>query len=281
MRLVPGSRDPGRGEAGDLRRSADDGAHRHHGTIATNMFIPAVLKLPNWETHVRLTEEWIRGETVIPEIADRWPEGPVATIKILGPEQAEPGEEVSVSVEVTNRKAGHNFITGPLDFVRAWVHLRVLDARGATLAEWGAIDPETRAITDDAGTTHEVGNRRDRGTMVLEAQPLDEHGQPLVKHELWKKAGGRGGRVIFPRYSDRQSYRFVVPVSAKGPLRLVADLNFRRYRQEFLDLTVPDMERESGVYQSTVTQDSYEKKLDIVNRITMLHRDVGATRKAR
>ncbi|MBW2419991.1 MAG: hypothetical protein JRH19_15715 [Deltaproteobacteria bacterium] len=279
MRLVPGSRDPGRGEDGDVRRAADDGAHRHHGTIATNMFMPAVLKLPNWETHVKLTEEWIRGETVIPEIADRWPEGPVAAVKILGPERATPGEEFAVRVVVTNRKAGHNFPTGPLDFVRAWVHLRLLDAGGVTLAEWGAIDPETRAITDAVGITHVVGNPRDHGTMVLEAQPLDEEGEPLVKHELWKKAGGRGGRVVFPRYSDNQIYRFEIPAAARGPLTLVAELNFRRYRQEFLDLTVPDMESESGVYQSTVTQDTYEKRIDLVDRLTMLEVPSEATRR--
>jgi hypothetical protein len=228
---------------------------------------------------VKLTEEWIRGETIIPEIADRWPEGPVATVKILGPERAAPGEELAVRVVVTNRKAGHNFTTGPLDFVRAWVHLRLRDAGGATLAEWGAIDPETRAIMDDHGISHVVGNPRDSGTMVLEAQPLDEGGEPLVKHELWKKAGGRGGRVIFPRHSDNQVYRFTVPVAARGPLTLVADLNFRRYRQEFLDLTVPDMESESGVYQATVTQDSYEKRIDLVDRLTMLEAPAEATRR--
>jgi len=223
MRLVPNSKDPGRGEKGDARRTSDDGAHRHHGTIATNMFMPAVLKLPNWKEHVRLTEEWIRGETIIPEIADRWPEGPVATVEIVGPQRAMPGDELAVRVVVTNRKAGHNFTTGPLDFVRAWVHLRVEGSDGVTLAEWGAIDPETRAITDEVGIKHVVGYPRDRGTMVLEAQPLDEKGEPLIKHELWKKAGGRGGRVIFPRYSDSQVYRFEVPETVRGPLKLVAD----------------------------------------------------------
>ncbi len=273
MRLVQNSHDPGRGEVGDARRSADDGSHRHHGTIATNSFMPEVLKLENWQQHVKLTEEWIRGETIIPEIADRWPEGPVASLKILGPDSVRPGEKTSVRVVVTNRKAGHNFTTGPLDFVRSWVHLSVRNADGAVLAEWGGIDPESRAITDSPGKIHEVGNPRDSGTLVLEAQPLDAEGRPLVKHELWKKAGGKGGRTIFPRYSDNQIYRFTAPAVADGPLTLHAELNFRRYRQEFLDLVVPDMERESGVYQATLTHDQQVKTIQIQDGLAMLDID--------
>ncbi|MCP4204839.1 MAG: hypothetical protein GY769_23265, partial [bacterium] len=94
MRLVSGSDDPGRGEAGDPRRSADDGAHRHHGSIATNVLIPAVLKLPHWQEQVKLTEEWIRGETIIPEIAHLWPAGPVVSLDLVGPDQVRAGDEV-------------------------------------------------------------------------------------------------------------------------------------------------------------------------------------------
>ncbi|MAE64793.1 MAG: hypothetical protein CMJ18_11045 [Phycisphaeraceae bacterium] len=263
MRLVPGSTDPGRGEGADVRRTPDDGAHRHHGMVATNMFMPAVLKLPNWRKHVELTEEWIRGETVVPEIAHLWPTGPVASVQVIGPEQVRPGEQVTLRVMVTNRKAGHNFTTGPLDFTRAWVHLRVFDASGKSVAEWGNIDPSTRRICDVPGKPHEVGNSRDSGTLVLEALPLDGQGNPLNRHELWNKAGGTGQRVIFARHSDSQTYRFEVPRSAVGPLTVKADLNFRRYRQEFLDLVVPEMEERSGVYQPTVPHDSVQKRIAV------------------
>jgi hypothetical protein len=269
MRLVQDSRDPGRGEAGDTRRRPDDGAHRHHGMIATNLLMPEVLKLPHWERHVELTKEWMRGDTVIPEIADRWPEGPVASVRVLAPETVAPGETASVRIIVENRKAGHNLTTGPLDFVRTWLHVRVADEHGATIAEWGAIDPDTRAITDAPGVVHEAGNRRDEGTLVLEGVPVDAEGNPLIRHELWKKAGGEGARTIFPRYSDNQVYRFEVPSSATGPLVVSADLNFRRYRQEFLDLVVPTMESDSGVIQPTVTKTSAEARIEIAEAVSM------------
>jgi len=269
MRLVPDSTDPSSGEAGSPRRRKNDGKHRHHGTIATNMFMPRVMKLPNWQRHVKLTEEWIRGETVIEEIADLWPSGPVASLTIESPpKSARRNTEVKLHVSVTNRKAGHNFTTGPLDFTRAWIHLRVTDAKGKRIAEWGAIDPKTRRITDVAAQPHAVGNSRKEGTLVLESLPLDQQGRPIRRHELWNKAGGRGNRVIFPSYSDQQTYIFNVPSDVVGPLTVTAELNFRRYRQEFLDLVVPKMEEQSGVYQPTVSHASTSVTIEVDGPIT-------------
>ena len=263
MRLVNDSTDPGHGEGGDRRRQEDDGAHRHHGFIATNFLIPQVMKLEGWERHVTLTEEWIRGETVLPEVGHLWPEGPVASLSLSHADTVAAGGELEVRAVVQNRKAGHNFITGPLDFVRSWIHLRAYDAEGALLAEWGAIDPETRRILDEAGREHEIGNPRDEGTLVLEALPVDGEGRELREHQLWRKAGGKGKRVIFPQYSDTHLFRLQIPRDTQGPVTIEADLQYRRYRQEFLDLVVPDMETESGVYQPTVTQTSARTMVEL------------------
>jgi hypothetical protein len=256
MRLMPGSTDPGHGEGGDRFRSAGDESHRHHGFIATNNFLPAALRLPHWQEQVRLTDEWIRGETVLPEIAHLWPAGPVVGLELVAPTSARPGETVEVAAIVSNRKAGHNFTTGPLDFIRAWVHLRLRDGEGRLLAEWGGLDPATRRILDQPGKLHQSGNARDQGTLVLEGMPVDERGELLRRHQLWRSAGGKGKRVVFPAYSDAHRYRLVVPEKAIGPLTLEADLQYRRYRQEFLDLVVPALERDSGVLQPVVSQAS-------------------------
>jgi len=264
MRLVADSSDPASGEMGDARRGAGDGSHRHHGFIATNSFMPRLLKLEHWETQERLSEEWVRGETVLPEIADVWPEGPVASVAVLAPRSARAGEDLVLRVVATNRKAGHTFITGPLDFIRSWVHLVVTDAAGRVVVEYGGIDPESRDITDAVGQVHLLGNKADEGTMVLESLPIDENNEVLRRHELWLMAGGTGKRLIFPRYSDAQRYTIPVPAEVQGPLKVRADLNYRRYRQEFLNLVVPDMEREHGVYQPTITQSSAETEVEII-----------------
>jgi hypothetical protein len=264
MRLVSDSTDPGAGEAGDLRRTADDGAHRHHGAIASNLFMANVLKLPHREEYSRLTEAWLKGETVLPEIADLYPPGPIAPVEILAPAAgAAAAQPFEFQVVVRNRKVGHAFITGPLDFLRVWLHVRVTDADNRLLAEWGAVDPKTREILDEPGVVHESGRRRDSGTLVLEGVPLDEAGNEIVRHELWRKAGGTGQRTIFPRYADKQTFRLTVPEGARGPLQVEASLNFRRYRQDFLDRVVPSMERESGVLQPTITLTSATREIPL------------------
>ncbi len=267
MRLVPDSEDPGRGESGAIRRTAQDGTHRHHGFIATNFYMPQVLRLPHADEQVRLTEEWIRGETVIPEIAHLWPAGPVASLDIMAPESVSPGEEVQLEAIVSNRKAGHNLTTGPLDFMRVWIHLRVLDANDQVIAEWGGIDPVTREITDVPGRIHQIGNSRKEGTLVLEGLPVNGEGKLILKHELWTQAGGKGKRIIFPGYTDHQSYTLRVPADARGPLTVKADLNFRRYRQEFLDLVLPTLERDTGFYQPAVPQASTHKQIKIATHV--------------
>jgi len=266
MRLVHDSRDPGRGEAGDLRRRPEDGAHRHHGTVATNLLMPEILKLPGWERHVALTHEWIRGKTVIPEIEHVWKaaDGPAVLLELDAPAGVRAGETLGLKAVVTNRRVGHNFSTGPSDFIRAWVHVRVTDATGQVLAEWGGVDPVTRRIQDVPGKEHVAGNSRQEGTLVLEGVPLDAQGQPIVRHELWRKAGGSGQRIVFPGYSDAQTYVTAIPPDARGPLTVEADLNFRRYRQEFLDLVVPEMERESGVLQPTVTKAAQRRVVSVL-----------------
>lgn len=198
---------------------------------------------------------------MIPEIAHLWPAGPVASLQVTAPPEARPGEEVSVRAVVTNHKAGHNLITGPLDFMRCWIHLRVLDAHGKVLAEWGGIDPATREIADSPGEVHVVGNSRKEGTLVLEGMPVDRSGEIIRKHQLWNKAGGKGKRVIFPNYTDSQLYVFQVPADVAGPLTVKADLNFRRYRQEFLDLMLPTLEAETGECQPLVAQASAEARI--------------------
>lgn len=264
MRLVEGSTDPGSGEMGDARRTDADGRHRHHGFVGTNAFMPELLALENWETHVKLTEDWVRGETVLPEIASVWPEGPVASVSILAPQSVTAGGNLALRIVVTNRKAGHTFITGPLDFIRSWVHLVVTDATGRVLAEYGSIDPMTRDITDAVGQPHILGNRADEGTLVLESLPIDERGEVLRRHELWMMAGGTGKRLVFPRQSDAQQYSIRIAKRASGPLTVRAALQYRRYRQEFLNLVVPTMEEDHGVFQPTITQSTAEAVVEVV-----------------
>jgi hypothetical protein len=263
MRLVPGSSDPARGRDDGDRRRAEEPVHRHHGFIAANNFMPRLLDLPGWEEHTALTDEWLRGETVLPEIAHLFPAGPVASLRLLAPESARPGEELTFRVVVANDKAGHYFTTGPHDFIQAWLQVRVVGEGGEVVAEWGALDPESGLITDHRGAVVPIGNARDEGTLVLAGMPVDEDGNLLLRHELWEAAGGTGKRVIFPHYSDAQTFRLTLPEGAQGLLTLEADLQYRRYRQDFLDLVLPGLEAEAGVDQPVVVKASDRRAIQV------------------
>lgn len=195
MRLTH-STDPAAGDTADRNRTSDDGKHRNHRFIGANQYIPALLDLPGADTQIALTEEWLRGETVIPEIADRWTSGPAIPIQIMAPSSVEPGDEVALKVVLTNNKVGHDFPTGPLDIIQAWVELTVTDASGGIVYRSG-----------------EVNDRHfiQEGSFIFKAEGIDQYGNLIDRHNLWEMVGARFRRSLFPGFSDVAEYRFTCP----------------------------------------------------------------------
>ncbi|GIV61547.1 MAG: hypothetical protein KatS3mg044_0413 [Rhodothermaceae bacterium] len=201
MPLNP-SRDPAAGDDVDYNRTPDDGRHRSHRFLGANQFIPAHLKLPGAEEHVRLTEQWLRGEIEIPEIADKWKEGPAVPIEISAPPVVAPGDTVTVAVHLTNNKVGHDFPTGPLDIIQAWVELEVTDEAGRTLFATGRRDER-----------HFI----EPGTFMFKAEAVDQYGNLIDRHNLWEMVGVRFRRALFPGFSDQAVFRFACPADVSEP----------------------------------------------------------------
>ncbi|MFQ5845336.1 MAG: multiheme c-type cytochrome, partial [Planctomycetota bacterium] len=219
-----------------------DGTHRHHGTIAANQWLPKLHDLPGADRHVRLTEQWLKGETVIPEIADRWPGGPPVPIALEAPESVRPGEPVKIRVVVDNRKVGHTFPTGPLDVIQAWIDVRAV-LGGREIFRSGALDEDGFIQT---------------GSFMLKAEGVDRAGNLIDRHNLWDMVGARFRRVLFPGYSDQQEYtfecvcedetkvgntevEFVAPDGAAGgELVVTATLRYRKVDQTLLNVLYPD-----------------------------------------
>ena len=200
MPLVP-STDPGQGDALDYNRSANDGQHRSHRFLAANQMIPATLDLPGAEEHVRLTEAWLRGELEVPEIAHKWQPGPAVPVEVVAPEAVAPGEEVKLQVVVTNNKVGHDFPTGPLDIIQAWLQVTVRDRAGNVVYTSGHRDED---------------NFIEAGSFIFKAEPVDRYGNLIDRHNLWEMVGVRYRRAIFPGFSDRAEFSFACPASI-GP----------------------------------------------------------------
>src|SRR5690554_3647059 len=190
--------DPASGDALDYNRTPDDGKHRSHRFLGANQYIPALLDLPGAEEHVALTEKWLRGEIEIPEIADKWRTGPAVPIEILAPEEVSPGENVHVEVVITNNKVGHDFPTGPLDIIQSWLEIEVTDQNGKPVFVSGGLDQR---------------NFIEPGAFLFKAEPVDQYGKLIDRHNLWEMVGVRYRRSLFPGFSDKAQYDFACPVS--------------------------------------------------------------------
>jgi hypothetical protein len=68
---LQGSHDPAAGDPHDPNRTPHDGKHRSHRFLGGNQYIPRYLKLKGAGKQCALTEQWLRGEYSVPEIADR------------------------------------------------------------------------------------------------------------------------------------------------------------------------------------------------------------------
>jgi Cytochrome c554 and c-prime len=190
------SHDPAAGDDVDYNRSADDHKHRSHRFLAANSFVPALLHLDGSDQQVQLTEHWLQGKIEIPEIRNKWAEGPVVKVRVEAPPSAEPGQAIPVRVIMTSNKVGHDYPTGPLDMIQSWVELKVDDAAGHRVFTSGQRD-ERHFLT--------------AGTFLFKAEPVDQYGNLIDRHNLWEMVGVRYRRSLFPGYSDTVEYNVMCP----------------------------------------------------------------------
>jgi hypothetical protein len=195
------SEDPASGDLTDYNRSPDDSMHRSHRFIAANSLVPAMLELEGWEDQVRLTEEWLQGSFEIPEIQEKWRDGPVVQLAIEVPESVEAGGKLPVRLVMTANKVGHDFPTGPLDIIQSWVEMHVYDDAGNEIFASGRRDEK---------------NFIEPGSFLFKAEPVDQYGNLIDRHNLWEMVGVRYRRALFPGYSDTVEYLIDCPTTIVG-----------------------------------------------------------------
>ncbi len=199
MPLMSDSKEPASGDDLDYNRTEKDGKHRSHRFLGANQFMPVAMKLPGAEEHADLTEKWLRGEIDIPEIADKWTKGPAVPIEIMAPEKVGVGDEVTITTVLVNNKPGHDFPTGPLDMIQAWVEIIVTDQLGNEVFASGKID-QRKFI--------------EPGSFVFKVEPVDQYGNLIDRHNLWDMVGVRFNRSLFPGFSDQAEFSFACPSDA-------------------------------------------------------------------
>jgi hypothetical protein len=234
------SNDPAAGDSTDYNRSVHDGRHRSHRFLAANNFMPALLHLDGGQKQVELTYNWLAGQIDIPEIRDKWAQGPVVKIRIEAPQSAPAGKRFPVRVVLTSNKVGHDYPTGPLDMIQSWVELQVRDDHGQTVFSSGLRDEK---------------NFLQPGTFLFKAEPVDQYGNLIDRHNLWEMVGVRYRRSLFPGYSDTVEYslmcpsggprvstqqvpnsrEFAVPAAVPGTYLINAVLHYRKIDQFLLN----------------------------------------------
>jgi hypothetical protein len=263
------STDPAAGDSTDYNRTDRDGMHRSHRFIAANSLVPELLKLEGWEQQVAMTQKWLRGELPVPEISHKWPTGPVIELALETPETIEPGETMPVRVVMTANKVGHDFPTGPLDIIQSWVELRVFDPLGEEIFATGRRDEK---------------NFIEPGTFLFKAEPVDQYGNLIDRHNLWEMVGVRYRRALFPGYSDSVEYlidcpttvapergsrisssgkevqEFGVPLEEAGEYRVLARLMYRKVDQFLINYLLGE---DSGLSAPVVEMTSVEATVSV------------------
>jgi hypothetical protein len=198
------SQDPAAGDSSDYNRRADDGKHRSHRFLAANNMMPGLLKLEGAAKQIALTEQWLQGRQEIPEIRDKWAQGPIVRVAVEAPGKVAPGGRIPIRVILTSNKVGHDFPTGPLDMIQSWVEIRVTDSRGTVIFASGRRDEK---------------NFIEPGSFLFKAEPVDQYGNLIDRHNLWEMVGVRYRRSLFPGYSDTVEYAAACPssLSRTGP----------------------------------------------------------------
>jgi hypothetical protein len=238
------STDPASGDEQDYNRDADDNRHRSHRFLASNQYVPLLQNLEGAEEHVALTEQWLRGEIDIPEIADKWTEGPVVRLDIMSPETAIAGQPLSIRVVLTNNKTGHDFPTGPLDMIESWIEVEVVDSHGEVVYQTGAMD-EDGTVTSSP--------------VIYKSDGFDRQGELIDRHNLWDMVGASYKRSLYPGVTDAVQLSFRCPSMSRpritdqdtsgersrefdlpagtdtSELTVTAKLNYRKANPEFLD----------------------------------------------
>jgi hypothetical protein len=245
------SNDPSSGDTVDYNRSGQDGRHRSHRFIAANQLVPALRKLEGWQEQVRLTEEWLQGKRRIPEIEDKWATGPIVRVALALGSTTRAGV-IPIRVVLTSNKVGHDYPTGPLDMIQSWVEIHVIDAQGREVFSSG---------------TRDQRNFLAPGTFLFKAEPVDQHGNLIDRHNLWEMVGVRFRRALFPAYSDTVEYQ-VVCSGVVGQHRASSNDD----RQTHVEIPKP---AQAGSYDVTATLQYRKVDQFLVNYL--MGKDAGIT----
>ena len=205
--------------------------YAQHRWPGGNTAIPAHY---GWPDQIKATVDLLKSGVVSVDIFAVHAPQTIAPLEVTS--SVAPGKKISVDVVVANRGVGHTFPAELRDMFEAWLEFQATDANGKVLIHSGAV----RADGELEWSAH-----------AYRAVPLDDHGQPITKHDIWNTRIGGFDRQIPAGRADLGRFTFEVPANARSPIKLVARLNYRRFNNRFIDWV---KQSEKGVQISPVVE---------------------------
>lgn len=200
------------------------GSHRF---IAANTAIPW---LDGDEVQYNLTKDWLKGRKLLVNIyvpRDKEATRNQAFVDNEIYQLSEPisyvtlGEEVKLTVTVTNARVGHSFPNGPLDIYESWLEVKVVDGQNNVIFHSGGLDDEGFVKTENTRFFLTLGLNR-KGTLI-------------DKHNLWHMIGNAYKKLIPSGKTDLSNYTFTIPYWAKGDITIMSRVRYRRFNKWYTD----------------------------------------------
>jgi Flp pilus assembly protein TadD len=134
--------------------------------------------------------------------------------------QLQPNDLVEAYVVVQNKNIGHSLIPEVRDLYEAWMEMMVKDSAGneiyhsGFLKADGMLDPRAHSFTN---------------------RPVNVSGDFVDNHKVWTIHSMAYDNSIQSGRSALVRYEFRIPAGAKGPLTITARVNYRHFRQSYLN----------------------------------------------
>ena len=136
------------------------------------------------------------------------------------PFQVAPNDLLEALVVVQNKNIGHSLVPEVRDLYEASVEFLVQDATGKEIYHSGFLKPD--GSLDERA--HSFTNR-----------PVDLDGEFVDNHKVWTIHSVAYDNSVQAGRSALIRYQFRIPAGTKGPIKVTASVNYRHFRQSYLD----------------------------------------------
>jgi Tfp pilus assembly protein PilF len=199
---------------------AKNGAFASHRWLAGNTAVPFYY---GFDEQLQKTIEFLKsGNYLNVDIfgLKRASEGKLIAPLGSVPFQVAPNDLVEALVVVQNKNIGHSLIPEVRDLYEASVEFLVQDASGKEIYHSGFLKPD--GSLDERA--HSFTNR-----------PVNVDGEFVDNHKVWTIHSVAYDNSVQAGRSALVRYQFRIPADTKGPIKVTARVNYRHFRQSYLD----------------------------------------------